>query len=121
VPHTITIYPRGRVDIHTAVAGRSQRSASAGARLHAGLLAAIRTLANNPERCPLAEEAPDLGCDLRELLYGRRRDVFRILFLVPGSLTTTPDCPGRMLERPTRAWETGREGGPWRRSQGSKR
>jgi hypothetical protein len=32
----------------------------------------------------LADEAADLGLDLRELLYGRRRDVYRVLFTIDG-------------------------------------
>ena len=82
--HTINIFARAMADIRAAVVWRSQRSASAAARWHAGILAAIRTLAGNPERCPLADEAADLGVDLRQLLYGRRRSVYRILFTIEG-------------------------------------
>jgi len=69
-------------DIEAKVAWQSRQSVSSSARLHAGLLAAIRSLANNPERWPLADEATDLGLDLRELLYGRRRKMYRILFTI---------------------------------------
>ena len=82
--HVIISFPRAIADIHAAVAWRRQKSPLAGARLHAGLLARIRTLTNNPDRCPLAEEAPDLGVDLREPLYGRRPTVYRVLFTVTG-------------------------------------
>jgi plasmid stabilization system protein ParE len=44
----------------------------------------MRSLGTNPERCPLADEAGDLGMDLRELLHGRRRDIHPILFTVEG-------------------------------------
>ena len=84
MPHAIAVFPRAIADIGAAVAWRNQQSPSAGARLHAGLLAAIRTLANSPDRCPLADEAADLGLDLRELLYGRRCTVYRILFTIDG-------------------------------------
>ena len=82
--HAIVIFPRAMADIRSAVDWRSRQSTSSAARLHAGLLAAIRSLVNNPERCPLADEAADIGLDLRELLYGRRRGVYRILFLIEG-------------------------------------
>ena len=49
MPHALQIFPRAMADIRAAVAWRSQRSPSAAARWHAGLLAAIRSLANNPE------------------------------------------------------------------------
>ena len=84
MPHSINIFPRAMADIRAAVAWRSQRSPSSASRLHAGLLAAVRSLASNPERCPLADEATDLGLDLRELLYGRGRNVYRILFTIDG-------------------------------------
>ncbi len=84
MPHAINIVPRAMADIRAAVAWRGQRSPSAAARLHAGLLAAIRSLASSPDRCPLADEAADLGLDLRELLYGRRRNVYRVLFTIDG-------------------------------------
>ncbi len=82
--HTIDIFPRAMADIRATVAWRSQHSSSSAVRLHAELLAAIRSLGNNPERCPLADEAADLGMELRELLYGCRRDVYRILFVIEG-------------------------------------
>jgi plasmid stabilization system protein ParE len=84
VAYTIDIFPRAMADIRAAVAWRSRQSVSSAARLHAGLLAAIRSLGDNPERCSLADEATDLGVDLRELLYGRRRGVYRILFTIEG-------------------------------------
>jgi plasmid stabilization system protein ParE len=84
VPHSIHIFPRAMADVRAAVAWRSRQSPSHAARWHAGLLAAIRSLANGPDRCPLADEAADLGRELRELLYGRRRNVYRILFTIDG-------------------------------------
>jgi plasmid stabilization system protein ParE len=84
VPYAIDIFPRAMADISAAVSWRSRRSAFAAGQVHAGLLRAVRTLANNPERCPLADEAADLGVDLRELHYGRRRNIWRILFTIEG-------------------------------------
>ncbi len=84
MPHAIHIFPRAMADIGASVAWRSQRSPSDAARLYAGLLTAIRSLASSPDRCPLAYEAADLGLDLRELLYRRRRSVYRILFTIAG-------------------------------------
>jgi hypothetical protein len=50
--------------------------------------AAISTLAVNPGRCPEADEAADIGIDLRVLLSGRRPHVFRILFTTDPGLVT---------------------------------
>lgn len=82
--HAINISPRAMADIRATVVWRSQGSRSAAARWHAGVLVAIRSLANKPNRCPPADEAADLGVDLRQLLYGRRRQVYRILFTIEG-------------------------------------
>ena len=84
MPYAIDIFPRAMADIRAAVTWRGQRSSLAAGRVHAGLLAAVRTLANNPERCPLADEAADLSLHLRELLCGRRRNIYRILFTIEG-------------------------------------
>lgn len=59
---------------------RRHFSAKSADRWNDGIVAAIQTLTNNPGRCPQAEEAPDLGIDLRVLMSGRRPHVFRILF-----------------------------------------
>lgn len=44
------------------------------------LFAAIATLAEMPERCPLIPEADDLGHPARHLLYGKRTGQYRIIF-----------------------------------------
>jgi len=50
-------------------------------RWHAAILKAIRTLKEGAERWPLAEESPELGMELRQLIVKRYRGVvFRILY-----------------------------------------
>jgi plasmid stabilization system protein ParE len=72
-------------DVDNTVARIEQHiSLVSAARWHAGLRAAVRRLATNPERYPLAYEAVDLGIELREMLYGRHRHVYRILFTIDG-------------------------------------
>ena len=54
-------------------------------RWRVGLLTAvIPALETDPDRYPQADEAADLGVDLRELLHGRRRQVYRVLFTIDG-------------------------------------
>ncbi len=43
---------------------------------HQRLLAAVDTLERHPERCLFAAEAEELGVELRELLFGRRKPVY---------------------------------------------
>ncbi len=44
------------------------------------LFAAILSLDNMPVRCPLIPEAAELGFPARQLLYGKGRGVYRIIF-----------------------------------------
>jgi toxin ParE1/3/4 len=45
-----------------------------------GLTSGFNTLADMPQRCPKLPEAGDTRRDLRQLLYGRKPNVYRILF-----------------------------------------
>ena len=53
-----------------------------GAQWFNGLERAVQSLRVDPERCPRAPESKEFQEDLRELFYGRRRGVYRILFRV---------------------------------------
>src|SRR5437764_828283 len=56
------------------------------ARWFTGLLKAISSLRTFPERCPLAPEADAFQREIRQLFYGKRRNRYRILFVVDGDL-----------------------------------
>ena len=43
---------------------------------------AIQTLENNPERCPLATENGRTRRTLREFLFGRRPNVYRVIYTI---------------------------------------
>jgi len=47
--------------------------------------AALRSLEKDPDQCPLADEAADIGIDLRELHDGRGKHVFRAVFTIDGT------------------------------------
>jgi plasmid stabilization system protein ParE len=49
---------------------------------YGSILDSIKTLSSMPERCPLADEATDLGTQVRQLLFGigGGRPTHRILF-----------------------------------------
>ena len=49
-------------------------------------MAKLETLEDQPERCSIAAESEDLGQEIRELLLGRRRYKYRILFKLSGRL-----------------------------------
>jgi plasmid stabilization system protein ParE len=45
---------------------------------------AVASLSEYPFRCPLAPEAHELSIEVRQLIYGRKRQAYRILFTVEG-------------------------------------
>lgn len=49
---------------------------------YGGLLEAIESLATMPNRCPLARENKYFSQDIRQLLYGRGRTAYRIVFTI---------------------------------------
>jgi plasmid stabilization system protein ParE len=53
---------------------------SSGVEWHDRILAKIQSLARHPQMWPLAEEADDLGIPLRQALFGKRRQIYRILY-----------------------------------------
>jgi plasmid stabilization system protein ParE len=58
-------------------------SAEQAIRWYAGILDAIDTLTDNPQRCPLARENAASPCELRELHYGLgSRPTHRVLFTI---------------------------------------
>ena len=64
----------------------AQQAGEAGLRWFQGLKDAIETLAALPKRCSLARENASVPFEMRQLLYGRRHHVYRILFAVEGEV-----------------------------------
>ena len=61
----------------------SQIASSAKAsQWYAGLLQAIDSLSEMPKRCPLAREDRYFSQEVRQLLYGRGRNSYRVLFTI---------------------------------------
>ena len=42
----------------------------------------LKSLDNNPERCPIARESKRVFLEVRELHFGRKPNVFRVLFTI---------------------------------------
>jgi plasmid stabilization system protein ParE len=59
-----------------------EHSLEAAIHWYNGLESAIDTLRTHPRRCPQAPEALFFKREIRQLLYGRRRHAYRILFEV---------------------------------------
>ncbi len=57
-------------------------SAMKASKLYAGLLEAIESVSQMPKRCPLARENEYFSQEIRQLIYGRGRNSYRILFTI---------------------------------------
>jgi plasmid stabilization system protein ParE len=62
----------------------SQHTGQAGIDWFLALDDAFASLAELPERCPIAPESPRFPFEVRQLLYGRKPHLYRILFTVSG-------------------------------------
>jgi plasmid stabilization system protein ParE len=60
----------------------SEHAGDTGIRWFLALEDAIASLANLPHRCPLAPENAKFPFEVRQLLYGRKPHVYRILFTI---------------------------------------
>jgi plasmid stabilization system protein ParE len=81
---SVRITARALREIDQALAWLSERSPAAAARWHRQILAAVRSLESNPERCGLAPESAWYPGEIRQFLHGKRQGVYRILFEVRG-------------------------------------
>ena len=87
--YRIVFTARARADAVGQFRYLAERSPTAAARWYAGLEKAIVKLTKLPERHPVAEDESDhVGITLRQMLYGRRPGVFRILFSIEGDTVT---------------------------------
>ena len=87
--YRIVITAMARSDAVQAFRWLTERSPDAAARWYVGLEKAIAKLATRPEKHPVAQDESELlGITLRQMLYGRRRGVYRILFSIEGRIVT---------------------------------
>jgi plasmid stabilization system protein ParE len=82
--HSVHLTARALREIDEALEWLSERSRRAAARWHEQLLEAVRSLEANPARCGLAPESEWFPGEIRQLLHGKKRGVYRILFEIRG-------------------------------------
>lgn len=82
----VIFQPRAEADVDVVVAWLTRKkNPAAAARFRSGVFGSVvKQLERDPHSYPEAEEAADLGIDLRVLLHGRRRHVYRVLFTIDG-------------------------------------
>jgi plasmid stabilization system protein ParE len=59
---------------------QKQKATTAGQRWFTALWKTLDRLESHPERCSPAVEAEEVGRDVRERRFGKRRGVYRVLF-----------------------------------------
>jgi plasmid stabilization system protein ParE len=57
------------------------------------LIQAIESLSQMPKRCPLARENEYFSQEIRQLLYGRGRNSYRVLFTILEEAEAKPHRP----------------------------
>src|SRR5690242_256795 len=80
--YSVELTPRAVEDADSAAEYIKQFAPEAAQRWFDGLIEAVLSLEEMPQRCPVAPEAERLGIELRQLLYGKRSGRFRIVFRV---------------------------------------
>lgn len=78
--YAVLITPTALAEVQEAYEWLAEQSPPAAERWRAALLDAVQSLETLPTRCSLAPESEWLGREIRQLLHGKRRGVYRILF-----------------------------------------
>jgi len=83
--YRVLIQPRALRDLRSAYLRTAQHAPQTAARWLGRFQAALQSLSSSPERCPLAPESDAVDQDIRQLLFGQRRNVYRALFIIRDS------------------------------------
>jgi plasmid stabilization system protein ParE len=87
VKYRVRLTAKAEQDIDSVLQWFAKQLAhAAGARWLEQLLLRIATLETQPQRCPMATEAAELGLEIRELIFGRRRGRYRLFFQIIGNM-----------------------------------
>jgi plasmid stabilization system protein ParE len=83
VKYRVRLTAKAEADVESVLRWFHEHPATvAGARWFCRLVAKIDTLETQPQRCAVTAESEDLGLEIRELLFGKRHGVYRILFRI---------------------------------------
>jgi plasmid stabilization system protein ParE len=78
----VEITPIAEAQIEQAYRWYRERNPEFADRWFRGLMNAIATLQEKPQRCPLAVEHEIFPEEVRQLLYGKTKNVYRVLFTI---------------------------------------
>lgn len=83
---SIRLQRLARLDLWQAFEWAQERAPHTAERWFDRFRESIRTLAELPERRPLAVKTRRAGRDVHELLFGHRPNVFRVLYIIDGDI-----------------------------------
>ena len=84
----VIIQPRAHAEIRAAYLWLSARSSRHAVKWYNGLAKSILSLNTNPQRFGLAPESEYFDKEIRQLLYGKRGGVYRVLFTIEGKVVS---------------------------------
>jgi plasmid stabilization system protein ParE len=73
---------RAAADVNRIIDRIAEMSPARAEKWYKGLLNRVATLKSFPKKCPVAPEGEPIGVEVRELLYGKRPSIYRILFTI---------------------------------------
>ena len=82
--YRIEVAPRANRSINEARDYLARQSPARAERWLQGLFKKISALKSFPFRCPVAAESETYSVEIRELLYGKGRNTYRILYAIQG-------------------------------------
>src|SRR5713226_1485045 len=82
--YQVVVQPSAQAEMEAAYEWTTERAPMTAVRWYNRLIEAIRSLADNPERCSLASEDEYFPEEIRNLLYGKRKNIYRIIFTIRG-------------------------------------
>jgi plasmid stabilization system protein ParE len=82
--HKVRLQPLAENDLEEAYLWAAKNAPETAGLWLARFQAALLTLSEQPERCGFAPEHKKLKRELRQLLFGRKPNVFRAVFLIDG-------------------------------------
>jgi plasmid stabilization system protein ParE len=98
--YRVLITDKALAEIDSVLAWLQEQGATtASQRWFSAIWISIDTLQSHPERCALASEASEIGREIRELYFGKRRGTYHIVFEIRGK---TVDI--------LRVWHSSRDG-----------
>ena len=78
----VVLSPQAQDDLIEAYRNAAKHAPEAAERWLARFESTVETLSQNPSRCPPATEDHKSTHNLSELLYGKRPNVFRVVFMI---------------------------------------